>query len=295
MMPYATASLEALTRAAANAFEAHTVALFLADDSADALHLAAFESLSNNIVPDCVIRPGQGLVGWVFREDRVLHAVHFQRDTKTLGIFDRDVGIRAFLACPLPERSGVLMAASKNRYAFPDKCQKIIKDFAALAAELWKTERRAMELRHLRGLVENFERLHGDYEAALQGLAGIAGLNEGLLAVRDTPEAGYFSIRCSIVRHRGIIRKKFPVDQGLAGWVLRHRQNIVLTRFEHEERRSFILWPEEPVRTGPSVLGLFSECGGRAWAWILSGANSLAGWPKGLDRILSEILSRRKC
>jgi hypothetical protein len=63
-----------------NIMESYTTTLFLADDSdGGELTLYYFYSLSKNIKKDCKVQSGEGIIGWVFREQKSVLASYFDK------------------------------------------------------------------------------------------------------------------------------------------------------------------------------------------------------------------------
>jgi hypothetical protein len=112
-----------------NTTDAYTTALFLHDPSKDGLILYSWQSLSRNINEDVVIRPGEGLVGWVFKNNEPVNIDQFDRDTRQLLFYKVDESIKSFMAVPLKGAGGVLVVDSKQRYVFTDKSHKILYQF----------------------------------------------------------------------------------------------------------------------------------------------------------------------
>ncbi len=115
--------IDDIVRLAAEVMEAYTVVFFRALDGR--LHLAAAETLSKHLRRRCVLEKGEGLVGWIYREQKPVVAHNFHRDTRTLQFYSRDEGIKSFMGIPLADRQGVLCVDSKKNYRFTDKKIKI--------------------------------------------------------------------------------------------------------------------------------------------------------------------------
>ncbi|MDL1957925.1 MAG: GAF domain-containing protein [Deltaproteobacteria bacterium] len=281
------ASLEHLVRLVANFFDSFTAALFIRSDQRDNLHLVAWESLSPYVVPGCNIGVGQGLIGWVAREGKRLHATHFDRDTRTLGIYSRDVDIKAFLAAPLLGNAGVLMVDSKNRYSFPEKKQRILEDCAIVASDLWYSWKSNRELQLYRRWNKWHHGLSGKIEHLLTSLKELLGLKSGLVAFHEKDKS-VFIIKATIglPQEISLEGQNFNMRKGLVGWLLRYRKHLILSRYGADKHKSYFLWPGEPFDRGPVVIGLFQPIEAGALVWILTGDTDLSGWPGGLAELL---------
>ncbi len=280
----------------ANMFEPLTAALFIRSHRGDDLDLVAWETLSSHVVPECTIGLGHGLIGWVAREGKMLHVTHFDRDTRTLGIYSRDVEIKAFLATPLLHGEGVLMVDSRNRYAFPEKKQRILENCAAIASDLLSSWRGQRELEFYRCWHDWHLGLSGGTQDILTDLRELLGLKWGLVAFREGNK-DTFVVQNTTGLPQGAIPKTrfFNVDTGLVGWLLKYRKHLILSRFGKDRHRSYFLWPDEPFDRGPVVIGLFQSVEAGALAWILTGNIELSGWPEGLAELLVLSLDKGIC
>ena len=258
----------------ANFFDAHTAALFIAKDDGQYLELVACHSLSRHMVPSCNVKPGQGLIGWIAKENRPLHVTRFTKFTNTLGIYTKNVGIKAFLGAPLPESKGVLMVDSKSQWAFPEKQERILLDCAAVAADLWQNFLNERKYELLKRWTELQCRFPGSFGKALKELLDMFGLHEGFCARLD-PKLNSYEVKGAVLDRELVALRplQFRQDAGLAGWIFKHKRNIVLKQFRADKKRSFFIWPEEPFEAGPTVIGIYtSDNRGTEYAWIMSGS-----------------------
>ena len=53
-----------------NVMEAYTTALFIADEKKEFMQLFCFQSFCKKIKKKCIIKNGEGLLGWVLREQK---------------------------------------------------------------------------------------------------------------------------------------------------------------------------------------------------------------------------------
>lgn len=116
-------------------FDAHTAALFLPGQEGEAHNLAAWFSLGDNINEDAVIRPGEGIAGWILLNREPLVICPFDQHEGALGYYhsgERE-GIKAFMGAPIPT-GGVVCVDSKRQFSFSDKDSKILQLFAELLA-----------------------------------------------------------------------------------------------------------------------------------------------------------------
>ncbi len=286
-------SLKCHLKMVANLFDAYTAALFLRSKHGEGYKLVAKESLGDAIRDSCVIESGQGLIGWVAREGKRLHVTHFTRDTRTLGIYNTDTGIKAFLASPLPYREGVLMVDSKNRYAFPEKKQRILDDCARVAYDLWFLTRQEVEREFYRELLDWLIDSGTDFLDDIGRLGRLLGLKMAFHARRKQGERLYRL--CGTVGVHGLKAgdTSYSVDEGLMGWFFRYKKNVILNKFRGEAAQSYIIKRDESLSPGPVVLGICLPEGSETSEVVLfSGETDIERWPSDILDTLSRSLSR---
>ncbi|MBX7145333.1 MAG: GAF domain-containing protein [Oligoflexia bacterium] len=110
----------------------------------DLLELAGYHSLSNDIVPGCIIPGESGLLGWVAKHQRPIHVSPFEHDSRTLGTYAHDQQLKSFMGVPISVRcsaqadlthTGVVACDSKKAFAFSKLQGKLLEEFAAQVSE----------------------------------------------------------------------------------------------------------------------------------------------------------------
>jgi signal transduction protein with GAF and PtsI domain len=266
--------LERLVELIAAVAEAFTAALFLPEEKGSHLRLAAFHSLSRNILRDCRIETGSGLVGWVAAHGQPLSVSDFKPETQTLGFYSSDEEIKSFLAVPvaLGQRVGVLAVDSKRSYVFPPRMQKVLSLFAGHVGRWLEAEEQRGKLLQATQAVEELEAVarrlaeartpRAVVDAALsaplelfgaEGLA-VALLEQGGSACRVAQSSGPGMPSC---RGLGV-----NLRQSLTGWVLRHARSLALAECREYYSKSFVFCPEEPYLAVRSFLGVPLRAGG---------------------------------
>ena len=128
--------IQRLVRLVGNVTDAYTVALFLVvGRKNDQLSLAAYQSLSDNIIQDASIPVGHGLIGWVAKHEQQATAKKFRYNTKTLQFYSKDENIKSIAAVPIfsgDRLIGVLSVDSKQEYVFTDKKIKLLMEFSEM-------------------------------------------------------------------------------------------------------------------------------------------------------------------
>lgn len=141
-----------LARFGANISDAHSCLIFLPcgllnagmpGSRADShLELAGFHSLATDLEETCFIPEGSGLIGWVAKHRRGIHVSPFEHDSRTLGIYRSDQGLKSFIGVPVdlsmdglgPKAVGVVCCDSKKSFAFSKLQGKLLEDLAREAA-----------------------------------------------------------------------------------------------------------------------------------------------------------------
>ncbi len=300
--PSLPVSIKRFLNMVANFFDAHTAALFISKEDGQHLDLVACHSLSRHIVPHCQVKQGQGLIGWIAKENRPLHVTRFTKFTNTLGIYTKNVGIKAFLGAPLPDNLGVLMVDSKSQWAFPEKQEKILQDCAAVAADLWKNFLNERKYALLQRWTELQCRFPTTFDKVLFELLDMFGMEEGFCAKLDPNQKSY-EVKSTVLNGEFVTLRpvQFRQDAGLAGWIFKHKRNIVLKQFRADKKRSFFIWPEEPFEGGPMVIGMYAKDNHSGeYAWILSGSGHklpediLGDFIESMSARLGELISNIK-
>lgn len=123
-----------------NTFDSYSAVLFLPGPDGESARLAAGFSLGQLAPVGAALVAGQGLAGFILREQKPLLVSNVDQRRGGTGYYPKNQGadIKAFLGVPLPGIPGVLCVDSKKAYGFTEKDQKILSEFAQLAAELHK-------------------------------------------------------------------------------------------------------------------------------------------------------------
>lgn len=175
-----------LTHLVANATEAYSALIFIANPETRTLRLAAAQSLSRDIVPKVEIPYGSGLVGWVAENGVRISVCPFEHDATTLIYYSKDQELKSFIALPITEGEnkliGVLVCDSKKSYAFAKVAEKVLIDCTRQAAHL------VTMARHLNTEKSKPEMTPGALEAALEVLREQDREKSLLSAVCDLPE-----------------------------------------------------------------------------------------------------------
>ena len=133
-------NLEHLCVLIANALEAYSAVIFLANDAEKLLTVGAYHSLSREFVKDAKIRYGSGLAGWSAENKNKILVSTFENDATTLQYYAQDQALKSVISLPIlneqNELLGVLACDSKKSYAFTKVAEKTLLDCAKQAATI---------------------------------------------------------------------------------------------------------------------------------------------------------------
>ncbi len=283
----------------ADCLDAYTAALFVFEEKTRELRLRAFHSLSEAVMPGAVIGEGQGFVSWVMKNQRPVQVPRFRRDSRTLGFYQEDAGLKSFLAVPLPEKTGVLSVDSRSRFAFAVKHERILETMAVTVYELLNAEKTAGRLEFYSAVMEWQMRGRENFRRAVSGLLDILGLDTAIV-VRHLGDSSFIVVEDVVNREgKGIDARKLRgekagLNEGMAGWVAKHESSILLERHQKSSKRGFLLRSGEPFTFGTVVAGVFCPSTGDGlgvdYCFIFSGEADTASWPPDILKILEFFL-----
>ncbi|MFP4392331.1 MAG: GAF domain-containing protein [Desulfohalobiaceae bacterium] len=248
-------------------FEAYSAVLFLAEGD-KGYRLATYFSLGDNIQKDLWLEPGQGLVGWIIRNNQPLLINDFDRSGDCLGYYppEAESKIKAFMGCPLSNSQGVLCLDSKKSYSFSAKDQKILHQFVQLVQALqdafWEQGISRQEHNHYLCLqmLRSLRLKHPKWSFFLQKLlhcvAEYTGFSHCFLAARDERGQSFFlegwnqPIFSSPEEHQ----RNFRMDEGLIAWVFRNHTFVSTADQDSKANRAPLFEKKSKARQFPSVI-----------------------------------------
>lgn len=230
-------AIHRLMEAAASVVDAYAVVWVGPVDGGFAVR-AGF-SLAGSVPVGAPVAVGQGLAGWVLKNDAPLVVDHLDRTPCHLGYGDAPEGLKAFYGCPVPGGLGALCVTTKKTYAVGAKEQKLLDLFARALAAAWQEgegcrglaeeARLALCLQTLCSLRERLPRWSDFVRQFLHELAGGLAMSHGLLVVSDEWGAGYLLEAATAPLFRNPVweGKVFEAGSGVLGWVFKKNQPVV--------------------------------------------------------------------
>ena len=248
----------------ANLTEAYTAAFYLRDPAGGSLRPLVWHTLSRSFRADAEIRPGEGLVGYAFKHQKMVDLDRDRPQSASTGIYAANEEIKAFLAFPMGDL-GVLVVDTKSRSVFGEREKKTIRDFAGFVANLVLHQdtcsREALYGRILDLLydVENaalgFNYARQFYAEVLDAGRRFTGLSMGFVCTLHPGRKQYTVTAVegpSLATLRG---RSFPVSQGLLGWILREARTLAHSRIRPLKGKSYLITPDEPMRGYNAFMG----------------------------------------
>ncbi|MFP4672228.1 MAG: GAF domain-containing protein [Desulfohalobiaceae bacterium] len=248
-------------------FEAYSAVLFLAEGDRG-YRLATSFSLGDNIRENLWLESGQGLVGWIIRNNQPLLINDFDRSGDCLGYYspEAESKIKAFMGCPLNNAQGVLCLDSKKSYSFSAKDQKILHQFVQLVQALqdafWEQGISRKErsyyicLQMLRGLRLKHPKWSFFLQDLLQCIAEHTGFSHCFLAARDERGHNFFleGWNQPIFSTQEEHHKSFHMDEGLIGWVFRNHCFVSTAEQDNKANRAPLFEKKSKAKQFPSVI-----------------------------------------
>lgn len=228
-------------------FDAYSAVVFLPKDDEHLFELSDCFSLGENINKDCVLEPGQGLVGWIIRNNKPLLVNDFDRQGDGLGYYHRDAEakIKSFMGCPLNKGQGVLCLDSKRSFSFSTKDQKILHQFTQfieiLRSNLYQYELNQEKyqyyvcLQTIQALKNKSTRWSQYLDGFLQILSEFTQFRHCFFASRDKDGQGFYleGWNKPIFSKQDQHTQRFDTREGLIGWVFRNHSRISSNEGKH--------------------------------------------------------------
>lgn len=263
-----------------NNLDGFSVALFAPDRAGGPLKLKAYRSLSKYIDPEIEIYPGQGLVGWAYKNNKPVNVDQVNFESDRLLFYTRDEEIKSFMAVPLPAIHGILTVDSKQRYVFTDKSTKLLLQFGQSISRLGqrlfgkpaprKTTGEGKDGTGAADPPENeicalwqgleFCLSRSDHEggglaAALELIRRFSGLSWAFLTVVRSGDNKYYHLAAASENVPDELPYKFPLASGLAGWIHTKLKPLSIDRLKEDNRNSFIFQKNDPIKGFRSFYG----------------------------------------
>ena len=238
-----------------NIMESYSTTLFVAeDDDGEAVILSSFHSLGSNIKKDCTVQSGEGIIGWVFREQKPVVAGYFdKRDATTLKFYEKDEEIKSLIAIPLPENYGVLCVDSKRSYVFTEEKEKILRQMAQVLVSIINAENEIKGKKTVEKLLslsinanEIIVNTKDKKEFVKEFLYLLCEhIHVELVVFVEEDSKIYFRYKENKENTFEEVAYEVFDQYGLVGWVLKNKKELFLEKITKNDK-SFILYKNEP-------------------------------------------------
>lgn len=232
-----------------NTLDAYTTVFFVPDREKNILTISCLCSLSKHINIKTKINSGEGIIGWVYREQLPIIINNFENNSTALKFYTVNEGIKSFVAIPLPLKSGVLCLDSKKSYSFTEKNEKIFNQMGQIISSIYKRE---MEFNTI-SLYKNFYFLSREIDDILVSsnfkiivykfivsVYKIMNIKTSFFVIPNMNIINYFIDEENNAIKPIEIDKNFYSDQSLIGWVINNRKTLFLGNIT-KARKAFIL------------------------------------------------------
>lgn len=232
-------SLDRLLESIGSVFDAYSVVLFCRNADG-AFDLVSAFSLGDSIRKGMSIAQGQGLVGWILKNNSPLVVEKFDEKNTFLGYYgsEQDEQIKVFVGCPLPGGAGALCMDSKKTYAFTSKDQRVLALFAQAVAAVIADVGEGGVCSREQALYRVLQQVYALREAHpkwteflnryLALLAGASGYEYAFLVVSDEWGNNYLleGSNKPFMPENFNVRQSFSTGSGLLGWVFKKNQPV---------------------------------------------------------------------
>jgi two-component system cell cycle response regulator len=222
------------------------------DSGVEGFRLREIISEDEGIYPDKSIRPGEGLLGLVIQQKKILN-LSLQRnlDQNIPYYHHRGVSIRSLAAAPVMEGErcmGLLVVDSKEQGAFRGEDEKALERFAEQVREVYDHallfQKARIEARKFKGLTELSHLLNTTLDMneildiILRATAPI--LNYDLAAISLWDEDGQNQVIAAADGNGAEELKgnSFGLEGSLAGWVIAEKKYLSMGRLRDRDRKT---------------------------------------------------------
>lgn len=248
-----------------NIMESYTTILFLPDEKEeDILRIKAFYSLGKNIKEDCLVRRGEGFVGWVFREQKPVLVSHFdKRDAAILKFYNREEKIKSLLISPLPHKAGAIYVDSKKSYIFTEEKEKILDQIGKIIVSMLVDENEIKEKRRTEKYL--------DFSLKFLEIIAISKNRNDLVEKTLLYLSIFFEIQYIVFFNFGekiyilnkldnenLIKKEnfsFFDEYGFCGWIIKNNKELLLENIKKNDT-SYILNKNEKIENINNFFGI---------------------------------------
>lgn len=228
------ARLQEVVSTVRRALSAHAAILYLRDDQ-DRLALSVFDSIDRELELHPLLEPGEGLIGWTFKQAEPFLAMEYAKPVSGLVHYLEGKDVRSFLAVPVHDHTcvGVLAVDSLEIQAFAEEEHRQILEImgAQVAHWLQYADDKAQtqeELEHWRAFFEVAHRLQGiqDLQRATEYFLDLVDVvtraDLAVIVERSAGRGDYGIVAARAEEGSPAVEagSRFSEDESWAGWAL---------------------------------------------------------------------------
>jgi GGDEF domain-containing protein len=283
-----------------NILEAYTTAFFLLDPQNRRLTLAAAQSLSK-FLPDQVSLPLEqsGILSQVQKVGQTIHLDKLHEATSSIPLTmpfyrEGESHIKGLFAVPVGNGAGVLYVDTKYGWGFSDKQQKWIKEIAGLLDETRRGEESSGQQLTFGRIFDVWTKLD---DVAFKGVAlasycelfvtewsQLLGTEYGFLAQREPGQKSFRLLACTANTPRGVANLSFSAKQGLIGWIIENRKNLLIIRLNPDAPDHFLFAPSENLPHHGTLWGIPAQTSLGHDLVLVFLSRQVIGWSAGLEK-----------
>jgi PAS domain S-box-containing protein len=259
--------LDNLARESAGTAGADRCAIYVMNDTQRDLSLRGWWDFEGLPRPNLHYAVGEGVIGWTARENKSLFLANAQADQRFAVKWEHDRDVAAIMNLPLVDDgmvAGVLQVSTRpGTPAFTREEQRMLTSFADQAAvaiknaQLYEVERRRAQEMALVAEINRTIGLSLDLDTTLNSIL------ESIRALipYDVGEINLWDEEDKVLRtrgqsataqheqYRGMLKGVYQLEQGISGWLARHRQPLLVTDLAASELRSAVDPRDFPARS----------------------------------------------
>ncbi len=258
-----------------NILEAYTTAFFVLDERNRQLNVAAIQSLSKFIPPQISLPlEGSGILSQVQKVGQTIHLDKLHEATSSITLTlpfyrEGESHIKGLYAVSVAAGEGILYVDTKYGWGFSDKQQKWINEVAELLGKVLKEQEGSRQQANFARIFDIWNRLD---EVAFKGhalenycemfvteWAQLLGTDYGFLILKEPGKKTFRMLGCTANTPRGLINQSFQTKQGLIGWILENRKNLLIVRLNPDTHDHFLFSQAENLPHQGTLWGLSGQ------------------------------------
>ncbi|MBF0475010.1 MAG: GAF domain-containing protein [Deltaproteobacteria bacterium] len=259
--------LDEIIKLLADVIEARSVLLFLYRKEESALTLAAAQSSSKNLDHQVKLAPGDGVVGWVLKNEKPLNLATFERDEQALRYYSKREETGSILAVPLGRPRGVLLADSPTKHFFTERHFRLLEQFSDMICRVLRHHQVSQRGRLYADLLDlvyrmdhlpmSFNDLNTYFGALLRMGLEFSGQDLVFMTLLNSDGRTYrIELSDGRLTPKTRIDGDHPVEKGMVGRVMSKGTSLVMKKTNFNRSMSYAFSPKDNLNEFKSFIGL---------------------------------------